>query len=1068
MLNPSARSGRPYRIRALLCVFPIVVAVGTLVGGDDRADSPAVDPRHAEQTRQGLEIFKEDVRSLLVNECLRCHGGDDVEGEFDLSTRTGLLAGGSEGPAIVPGDASRSRLMRLIRHEEEPSMPMDAGKLSDEEIDRIADWIDHFAPYDKPLVNGDRDGGDWTTRTVPEESRDFWSLRPLERQSPPPVDGSPRWSGPIDRFVLARLRETGIEPNDRAHRRTLIRRASLDLTGLPPTHEEVEHFANDPAPDAWERLIDRLLASPEYGERWGRHWLDLARFAESHGFEHDYDRPSAFHYRDFVIQAFNQGMPYDQFVRFQLAGDELAPQDRLALMATGFLAAGVHSTQITINEAERHRYDEMDDMLNTACTAFLGLTVGCARCHDHKFDPIPMADYYRMLSTFTSTIRSEIDVNFDPAGYEAARQQFDAEHAPLLQARTDYEQGPLLERFEDWLASTPTIDQLPKWIILDLTTTKSHGGATLEKQPDGSVLATGENPEQETYTFSAVVELSTLTAVRLEALAHDSLTKSGPGRAGNGNFALSDLKVTMKPAGTDDAPQPLKLATAVTTFEQAGLPVKAAIDDDPNSAWAVDPEFGKDHSAVFGLDQPLALDGPTELTFTLRFANNVHHSIGRPRLSVTAADTEPSLEGEAILQTVVASLSAPADQRTNEQRQSLLGWFRSMDEQWRALDDAVRHHAALTPQPPLQKVLIASEDLPPVKLHTQSPREFFDETFFLKRGDVNQKIRAAEPGFLQAVSLDVDHVDPGSDTERPQTTDAAPSSTWTPPADWQPSRRRTQLARWMTAVDSGAGRLLARVIVNRLWQHHFGRGIVATPSDFGQQGDRPTHPQLLDWLALELIRHDWDLKPLHRLMMTSAPYQLDAHTDPGKADRDPENRLLWRFARRRIEAEVVRDSLLSVSGRLNQTMYGPGTLDTSMTRRSVYFTVKRSQLIPMMVVFDAPDALGGIGDRPATTVAPQALYLMNNQQVRACAQSVAARIVEGAPESNRDKSHLAAAAFRSVLSRDPDDQEQAAGSTFLKRQTALHSEAGHADANGRAVADLCQVLMSLNEFAYLD
>ncbi|REJ89614.1 MAG: DUF1549 domain-containing protein [Planctomycetota bacterium] len=1068
MFDPPRRAACSCFLRLGLCSVVLAASAASVLPADEKAEKPQVDPQHVEKTNQGLALFKQEVRSLLVNECLRCHGGDDTEGEFDLSTRETLLKGGSSGPAVVAGDASRSRLMRLIRHEDEPYMPMDSGKLSDDEIDLIARWIDNLAPYDKPLLEGDRDDEDWTTREVADESRDFWSLQPLARPSAPAVETAGWCSSPIDQFTLSRLETAGIAPNPQASRRTLIRRASLDLTGLPPTHGEVEAFVNDPAPDAWERLIDRLLASPEYGERWGRHWLDLARFAESHGFEHDYDRPSAFHYRDFVIQALNQNMPYDQFVRFQLAGDELAPQNRLALMATGFLAAGVHSTQITINEAERHRYDEMDDMLNTACTAFLGLTVGCARCHDHKFDPIPMADYYRMLTTFTTTIRSEIELNFDPAGFEAAREKYESEHAPLLEARRDYEQGPLQKKFEEWLAADPTVDELPRWVILDLTSIKSHGGATLEKQPDGSVLASGESPLHETYSFSAVVDLPSIAAVRLEAMADNSLTRSGPGRASNGNFALSDFTITAKPVGTEESPAELDLSTAITTFEQVGLPVKAAIDDDPLSAWAVDPEFGKTQAAVFGLSEPLILNGPTELTFTLRFANNVHHSIGRPRLSVTTSADELSLEGASILQTVVASLNAPADRRTDEQRTALLNWFRTQDEQWQSLDRAIREHAAQAPQPPLQKVLIASEGLPPVKLHTQSPREFFDETFFLKRGDVNQKIRPAKPGFLQAVSLDVEDEAGRSATVPDRSAQDSAESVWSPPEDWQPSGRRSDLALWMTDVERGAGRLLARVIVNRLWQHHFGQGIVATPSDFGRQGERPTHPELLDWLAWELIENEWDLKAMHRAMMTSSTYQLDARADSEKLAVDPENKLLWRFTRRRLEAEVVRDSLLAASGRLDQTMYGPGTLDTSMTRRSIYFTVKRSQLIPMMVVFDAPDALGGIGDRPATTVAPQALYLMNNEQVRACSEAMAAEIVPPDPNTPFVAEEQAAAAFRSALARNPDAQEQAAAEAFLAKQAAIHQAAGLGDANLRAVTDLCQVLMSLNEFAYLD
>jgi cytochrome c553 len=1041
---------------------------------------------HAEKMARGREIFTRHVRQVLVDRCLECHGSQEVESGFNLATREGLLKGGDGGKAVVPGDAAASRLYKLVTWAEEPYMPHDAAKLSNRDLAHVADWINHYAPYDKPLVDPDADREDWTQKAIAAEARQFWSFRPLQDVRPPNVGDSLRESpgplaprlddiSPVDRFILAKLSEAKLLPNPPAERRQLIRRAYLDLLGLPPPPDEIEAFADDSSPDAWEQLIDRLLASPHYGERWGRHWLDLARFAESHGFEHDYDRPSAYHYRDFVVQALNADMPYDRFVRWQLAGDELAPDDRLALMATGFLAAGVHSTQITISEAERHRYDEMDDMLSTATTALLGLTVGCARCHDHKFDPIPQADYYRMLSTFTTTIRSEVDVNFDPDGYRRSKDAWDAAHAPLAAALRSYEDGPLQQKFDAWLASNPSLDQLPKWVILDPATFKSQGGATFEKQADGSVLASGNNPLHETYTLTTVVDVGPITAIRLEALADKSLVKSGPGRAGNGNFALSDFKVTARPLGRDTEGSagvnavPVQLTDAVATFQQTApdLPVKAAIDVDPLSAWAVDPQFGRDHAAAFALESPLDLGGPVELTFTLRFATNVHHSIGRPRLSVSAAPGPLSLDGESIQQNVVASLKSPAAHRTPEQRAALLSWFRQRDEQWRRLSQAVADHEQQEPTPPLMKVLIASEGLEPVKLHTQSPREYFDETFFLKRGDVNQKVRVAEPGALQAVSeggLSGNGHSAAANDKGPMTSDPLTTLPWSPPGGWQPSGRRTALARWITDHEHGGGHLLARVIVNRLWQHHFGRGLVSTPSDFGKQGEPPSHPELLDWLARRLIAHDWQLKPLHKLIMTSAVYRQSADIDPAKLRADPDNRLCWRFARRRLEAESVRDALLAVSGRLDQTLYGPGTLDPGMTRRSIYFTVKRSQLVPAMLVFDAPDALGGLPARPSTTVAPQALYLMNNEQVRRCAESLAAESRRAHP----DDAAAIDAAYRAALGRGPSAADVSDAQTFLAQQARLHTEAGRNDAPVRALADLCQVLFSLNEFVYIE
>src|SRR6516225_2019581 len=410
------------------------------------ADKP-VEPDHAARMARGLEIFKTHVRTVLEKRCVKCHGGKSVESEFNLTNREGLLRGGDSGPAILVGNARESLLYKLINHAKEPHMPHNSPKLPDESIKQIALWIDHGAPYDEPLAaaksKDPRDASAWTQKRVGEDARQFWSFQPLKRSELPAVKNQSWCRTPIDRFILAKLEEAGISPNPGAEKRQLLRRIYFDLVGLPPPPEAVDGFLQDDSPNAYEKIIDRLLASPQYGERWGRHWLDLARFAESHGFEHDYDRPTAYHYRDFVLRAFNDDLPYDTFIKWQLAGDEFEPENNFALLATGFLAAGVHSTQITIKEVERHRYDEMDDMSATVGTAMLSLTIGCTRCHDHKFDPIPQADYYRLLSTFTATVRSELEINFEAEQYKKARAAFDRDHAPFVEALNQYEREEL-------------------------------------------------------------------------------------------------------------------------------------------------------------------------------------------------------------------------------------------------------------------------------------------------------------------------------------------------------------------------------------------------------------------------------------------------------------------------------------------------------------------------------------------------------------------------------------------------------------------------------------------------
>jgi cytochrome c553 len=771
------------------------------------AAEPPLAADHAEKMARGTELFTRHVRPLLVQSCFPCHGGDKTRGGLDLSSRETLLKGADEGPVL--GElASASKLYRLAAHLDNPHMPPKAPRLGDGQLASLAAWINLGAPYDKPLAEK---AAAKTPMIVTDEDRHFWSFRPLCRPRPPVVKEATAVRTPVDRFVQARLEEKGIVANGPIDRRRLIRRAKFDLTGLPPTPEDVEALVNDPDPDAYDRVLDRLLASPRYGERWARHWLDLARFAESHGFEQDYDRPSAYHYRDFVIRALNEDMPYDRFVRLQLAGDELEPDNPLALMATGFLAAGVHSTQITANQVEKERYDELDDMLRTTGTAMLGLTVGCARCHDHKFDPVPTRDYYRLLSTFTTTVRSEMQLELDPDARQSARTEFEAEQAEL-------------DRAASFLAS-----------------------------------------------------------------------------------------------------------------------------DDPELPW----QLGK----------------------------AAEHRKAGPRKTAT-------------------------------------------------------------------RVLISSEGVPAVRLHTQGD-DFLAETHFLTRGDATQKGAVATQGFLQVLM---------------RTPEGEKHWQVSPPPGWRTSYRRRALAAWMTDTEAGAGPLLARVIVNRLWQHHFGRGLVATASDFGYQGERPTHPELLEWLAAELVANGWHLKPIQRLIMRSAAYTRGIERDEKWLAVDPDNRLLWRQVPRRLEAEAIRDAMLAVSGTLDRTMYGPGTADPNTKRRSIYFFLKRSRLEPAMVLFDAPDGVQGVEQRPTTTVAPQALLLLNNKAVRARAEEFARRVGgTGKPVADSLR-----AGYLAALGRRPTDAELAESICFIGEQAAAYRADGKADADGLALTDFCQTLVELNEFIYVD
>ncbi len=887
---------------------------------------------------------------------------------------------------------------------------------------------------------------------VSDEDRAFWSFRPLQAAVPPAVKNSGWVRTGIDRFILAKLEEKGISPRPAAEKRQLIRRAYFDLIGLPPSPEDVERFAASSDPESYEKLLDQLLTNPHYGERWGRHWLDVARFAESHGFEHDYDRPYSYHYRDFVIQALNRDLPGNQFLQWQLAGDEFAPNDPLALMATGFLGAGVFPTQITANEVERTRYDALDDMSSTMGTAMLGLTVGCARCHDHKFDPIPASDYYRLLSTFTTTVRTEVELDLNPKAYREARAKFEHERAPLAKALDDYEKGELSARFMKWLESEP--ERLPDadWIVADRGAVASANKTEFRKLDDGSFLAGGSNPDSDSYAFRFVPSETAearVTAVRIEALADDSLPHKGPGRADNGNFALSRIRLRAQPPGSSVGPEEIRLDRPVADFEQNkdGLSVAAALDDQRNTGWAIDGQIGKSHAAVFHVADPAMWPAGTVFTASLDFGVNTRHAIGRLRVAFSSHDGLVPWNGGTVpqsLRNAFAERGRP-DHLSEEGRATLLAYFKRHDAKWLDLWQRLEECAKGEPRPNLTKVQICSEgaNIKPMRHHTQGA-DFFNETYFLNRGSTEQKNGVATQSFLQVLMR-------SPEGEKHWQTP--------PPEGSTTSYRRRSLANWITDVDAGAGHLAARVMVNRLWQHHFGRGIVATPNDFGTQGLRPSNPELLDWLAARFIRSGWSLRQMHKLMMSSAAYMQASLPNPESERLDPLNEWCGRRVPQRLEAEVLRDSMLRVSGQLDETMFGPGALDPGQKRRSIYFTVKRSQLVSMMQLFDAPEPLTSVGSRPATTIAPQALLFLNGPLARQCAAALGARLRDPELAGSVDRG------FQLTIGRHPTAVEMRDSIAFLEAQTASYGET--ARAREMALVDFAQTLLGLNEFIYV-
>ncbi len=997
-----------------------------------------VKPDHAAKMEESQKLFTTQVRGLLKENCVRCHGGKKTKSGFDLTTREGLLKGGDEDVTVVVGKSKESLLYQAIAHlDKDLAMPPKKPKLPDDAIAAIAKWIDLGAAYDKPLV--EKSKGEKAPMQVDDEDRAFWTYAPLIKTTPPPESD---WSDTaIDRFISAVHRENGLVPAQVIGKRKLIRRAYFDLVGLPPTPAEIAQFVESADPEAYAKLLDDLLARPGYGERWGRHWLDVARFAESHGFEHDYNRNFAFHYRDFVIRALNADMPYDQFVRWQIAGDEIAPGEFEAMAATGFLGAGVYPTQITISEAERVRFDALDDMVATMGSAMLATTIGCARCHDHKYDPIPTRDYYELLSAFTTTVRSEIDLEVHKAE-PGDLAKYEQDLSKLTAEAERYKKEEVPAKLRQWLEKNrakKSQEPASPWTVLRAEPLVSKGGTKFERQADGSYLATGPNPDFDTYTFVAPAPFEKIHAVRIEALAHESMVKGGPGRAGNGNIGLSDVAITANNT-------PLKLANPRATFNQTdNLHVKLTIDENKKSGWAVDPQFGKDHAAVYEVANPEAVAGENKrLTFTLGFNVNTRHNIGRLRISVSSrpASGLPLLEGQTDAGAVVARELLALDKKGDAPTEKLLELYLKIDGGWSDLTARTNALKATRPAGKKEKVMVCSEGFKPMRHHASSGtvKDFYPESYYLVRGDPAQKAGPAAPGFLQVLMRNK------SAPDRWRVVKEAGART---------SMKRTGVANWITDVENGAGHLLARVIVNRLWHHHFGRGLVETPNDFGLQGGRPTHPELLDYLAADLIANGWKLKRLHKQIMLSRTYQLGNSDHAESAGKDPENRSWWKREPRRLEAEIIRDNALAVSGQLDRKMYGSGTLDQKMKRRSIYFLVKRSKLVPMMQLFDWPDTMSSLGRRAVTTTPSQALVFINSPEVREMATHFAKAVEK--------ESDPVGAAVERALGQPPSEEERKLMNKFLNEQ--IKSYGGKKEP---AFIDFCHALLAANEMIYVE
>ncbi len=804
--------------------------------------------------------FNRQIRPLLSENCFHCHGPDAAQrqGELALHEQQPALK------AITPGQRQESELYKRITATDPEIVmpPPDSGRqLTPEQRELLGRWIDA--------------GAQWGLH---------WSWEPLQRPVIPafaPLPGAPV-RNPIDAFVQQRLQVAGLSPSVEASREVLIRRVSLDLTGLPPTPEAVAAFVHDPAPDAYEQLVDRLLASPAYGERMAWDWLDAARYADSNGYQGDSDR-TMWPWRDWVVEAFNRNLSWDQFTTWQLAGDLLPQATDEQRLATGFCRNHMINGEGG-RIAEENRVDYVMDMTETMGTLWLGLTLNCCRCHDHKFDSLTQADYYGLFAIFNQTPvnggggsgQTAPVLSVASAEQNSEVQSIEAAIAELKQ-RQQQRAAELQTQLPEWIEQQ--VGQGSVWRVLHPSLVSAQH-QRLAVEEGGVVFASGVNPPRDTYQVQGDLPAGSLGAVRLEALRHPSHTQGGLARSDSGNFVLTEIQLMVR---RGDQEQQLQIASAVASYEQGELKVTAAFDGNPQTGWAVyeGRPIDRDHAAVFRLLEPVEVQAGDQLLIRLRHdSQHVSHNLGRFRIS-TAALSSAGLETQRSVE-LQQALAVDSDQRTEAQQQLL--------QQAQQADDAALQRVLQERKAAEDRLSAVKNGLPKVMVMEDQPQH--RETFILQRGLYNQPgnaVTAAVPASLPAVSS-------------------------------QQALNRLDLARWLVSEQNP---LTARVTVNRFWQQVFGIGLVRTVNDFGVQAEVPSHPELLNWLAVEFRENGWDVKRLLRLLVTSHAYRQSSVVTSELLEQDPENRLLARSPRYRRPSWMLRDQALAVSGLLSAKRGGP-------------------------------------------------------------------------------------------------------------------------------------------------
>ncbi len=1109
----------------ILCLVPVEAAEKPTPRPSEKIFSPAQ-----------IAFYEKEVLPLLKARCLKCHGEEKTRGGLRLTSREAVLKGGDLGPAVSLDKPESSRLLQAIRYKDGLEMPP-SGKLEVREIELLTRWVRDGLPWTPG--KGEVIGKEPEAGKVTPESRNYWAYRPLQRPAVPPVKNKAWVRTPVDAFILARLEARGLSPAPPADRIALVRRVYYDLLGLPPTPEEVDAFIKDTAPDAYEKLLDRLLASPHYGEKWGRHWLDLVRYAETHGYERDSAKPFAWRFRDYVIDSFNKDKPYDVFLQEQLAGDELDQVTSETLIATGYYRLGIWDDEPA--DRLQARYDVLDGIVSTTSQVMLGMTLNCARCHDHKKDPVPQRDYYRLLAFFQDitemNVKNTRKISNDAERTAFTQQQRERQkrEGQLYQEIYQLEQKLALGLQKSGKARVlPTSDitdltyrfyrdtweQLPEFDNLKPESEGVIASGLLSLAPASREQAIGlvfegklKVPQAGEYTFA----LDSTEGVRLLVAGKKVFERPAKGRqTGEARVALAAglLPLRLEYFNTDRKPAlqvewsgPGMARRALSS--ERGLGDRVLLPDSrqegrlwqytfkqPAENW-MQPEFkssdwkqgpggfgtrGTPGSVVrttwrtsdiwlrqsFRLDRlpsAVALDLHHDEDAEIYLNGTLVHRVSRfavqyARVSLGAEACKALRKGDNVL--AVHCKQTGGGQYIDvglvedTPRVDLASLMRLHGPEILGKEAVTRYHELTGQLEEIRKVKPpeAGLEVMCVEERGQAP------THVLIRGNPGSPGERVAPGFPEVLGTG----EPAKIPER-----KLPGS----------SGKRRALAAWIT---SESNPLTARVMVNRLWQYHFGRGIVPSSNDFGKLGEAPTHPELLDWMAAEFMKGGWRIKRMHKLLMLSNAYQMSAQGNEAGLKADPSNNLFWRFNMRRLTAEEVRDTILQLSGTLNLKAGGPSIYPPiprevlagqsvpgkgwhtsppdEAARRSVYVHVKRSLLVPILEHHDQADTDSSCPVRYTTTVPTQALGMINGEFTNQQAGFLAARLQKEAP---KDLAAQVQRALRLATGRVPTQEEVKKDLAFMKQM-----ESKHKLTEQEALKKYCLLVLNLNELIYLD